>query len=248
MSRRAGQPGQAGLVLERRRASSCGRHALALEQPQQQAGVDAARAGRHDQALERREAHRRVDGPRRPRTAASDAPAPRWQVTTRRSATAPEQLGGPARGVGVREPVEAVAAQRPALAPLRRAARRCAPAAGSVAWKAVSKQATCGHVGQQRARTASSPASDLGWCSGARSVERLELRDHAVVDRARRRVKRSPPCTTRWPTASTVAQPSSRAVDQRRRRRPPGAGEVGRVHDARRPRRAAAASGCSTRR
>ncbi len=44
------------------------------------------------------------------RTAASDAPAPRWQVTTRPGARA-------SRRPGVGEAVEAVAPQRPALAP-----------------------------------------------------------------------------------------------------------------------------------
>ena len=47
------------------------------------------------------------------RTAASDAPAPRWQLTTRAA-------GGAPRGVGVREAVEAEAPQAEALAPLPR--------------------------------------------------------------------------------------------------------------------------------
>ena len=92
------------------------RDALVLDQPQQQAGVDAARPRRHHQALERREAHRGVDrasardgGQRRARAEMAGHDA---QV----SSVGPEQLGGPPRGVRVREPVEAVtgaAATRP---------------------------------------------------------------------------------------------------------------------------------------
>ncbi len=55
------------------------------------------------------------------RTAASDAPAPRWQVTTRRPSASPaDDLRRPSRGIRVREPVEAVPAEVPALAPLGR--------------------------------------------------------------------------------------------------------------------------------
>ena len=62
-----------------------------------------------------------VSTERPPAIAASDAPAPRWQVTIRSSSSGrPDQLRGPARGVGVGQAVEAVPAQRPALAPLGR--------------------------------------------------------------------------------------------------------------------------------
>ena len=53
-----------------------------------------------------------VSTDRPPATAASEAPAPRWHVTTRRS-VATQQLGCAARGVRVREPVEAEPAARP---------------------------------------------------------------------------------------------------------------------------------------
>ncbi len=63
----------------------------------------------------------------------SDAPAPRWQLTIRSPDSVPsEQLGCASRDPGVREAVKAVAAQPPALAPLR-GQRVGAAAAGSVA-------------------------------------------------------------------------------------------------------------------
>ena len=54
------------------------------------------------------------------RIAHSDAPAPRWQLTSRRpAARRAEQLGRAPGDPGVREAVEAVAADAPALAPRR---------------------------------------------------------------------------------------------------------------------------------
>ena len=58
---------------------------------------------------------------RPPCTAASEAPAPRWQVTSRsRGRVAVEQLGGSPGGVGVRQAVEAVPAQPESLRPRSR--------------------------------------------------------------------------------------------------------------------------------
>ena len=56
-----------------------------------------------------------------------------------------------------------------------------AAASGSVAWKAVSKQATCRTPGRT-ALTASSAASDFGWWSGARSVRASQSLPHRAVD------------------------------------------------------------------
>ena len=53
-----------------------------------------------------------------------------------------------------------------------------------VAWKAVSKQATAGSPGSA-ALTASMPASDLGWCSGARSVSCVQLAPDSGVQQDR---------------------------------------------------------------
>ena len=66
----------------------------------------------------------------------------------RPSAERPSSSRSPARRVGVGEPVKAEAAQRPALAPLRAAARRWPRRPACWAWKAVSKQATAGTPGR----------------------------------------------------------------------------------------------------
>ena len=64
----------------------------------------------------------------------SEAPAPRWQLTIRRSLPgSAEQLRRASRDPGVGEAVEAVAAQTPALAPLCAGSAYVAAAAGSVA-------------------------------------------------------------------------------------------------------------------
>ncbi len=103
------------------------------------------------------------------RIAASDAPAPRWQVTIRSSSTGRPSISAARR--------EAYACDRP-WKPYLRSAQRfrhsggmayVVAAAGIPAWKAVSKQATAGTSGST-AFTAASAASDLGWWSGARSV------------------------------------------------------------------------------
>ena len=58
--RRCRQPEQARAVLERRRELRR-RHPRVLLEPEQEPGVERARAGRHHEPVERREAHRRVD-------------------------------------------------------------------------------------------------------------------------------------------------------------------------------------------
>ncbi len=84
-------------------------------------------------------------------TAASEAPAPRWQVTMRRPVRWPsEQLGRSSRRVGVGEAVEAEAAQAPLLSPGARAARRCAAPARDRGVKGGVKARDRGAVGPQR--------------------------------------------------------------------------------------------------
>ena len=91
-----------------------------LEQPEQQTWIDAPGACRHDEALDRREAHRRVDGATavhgRERGAGAEVAADHPQLLRGPA----EELGRAARGVGVREAVEAEAAERVPLAPLAR--------------------------------------------------------------------------------------------------------------------------------
>ncbi len=115
----AGQPEQPGAVLEGRGELGRG-HPDVLLEPQDEARIDAARAGRHDQALERGEAHRRVDrsppGHRRERGAGPQVAGHDPEILHRPA----EELGRPARCVGVGQPVEAVAAEPPAETPLSR--------------------------------------------------------------------------------------------------------------------------------
>ena len=69
------------------------------------------------------------------------------------------------------------------------------------AWKAVSKTATCGTSGQ-RSRAARMPARLAGLCSGASGTQASMPATHSSVMSVAS-TKRSPPCTTRWPTAPT---------------------------------------------
>ena len=75
------QPEQSGAVFERRCQLRRRRPDVLLE-PQHETRIEAARAGRHHEAIQGCEAHRRVDRAAAV-TAASEAPAPRWQVTMR---------------------------------------------------------------------------------------------------------------------------------------------------------------------
>ena len=88
-----------------------------LEQPQQQARVDASPTASPSRAPRAGVKPIVVSTERPSRTAASDAPAPRWQS---RPTPRAGQLRRAPRRVGVREAVEAVAAHAPALAPLAR--------------------------------------------------------------------------------------------------------------------------------
>src|SRR5262245_311167 len=81
-----------------------------------------------------------------------------------------------------------------------------AAAGGSVAWNAVSKQATWGTSGSA-CRTMSSAASDRGWWIGASEV-RARSRDKTVSSTTVACWYTSPPWTTRCPTASTAPRPA----------------------------------------
>ena len=170
---------------------------------EQDRGVEVAAARAHDQALERREAHRGVDraaavGSRRDRAAVAEVAGDHAEAGS--LARAAEQLRRAPGDEAVRGAVEAVAADAVALVERRRAGRRGRPRGGMVWWKAVSKTATCGTSGRSVARRA--VARTLGglW-SGARSKQSSIARSTSSSIRTEG-VKRSPPCTTRWPTAS----------------------------------------------
>ena len=147
-----------------------------------------------------------VSTDRPPSTAASEAPAPRWQVTTRSAASParPQQLRGPPRGVRVRQPVEPVPPEVPALAPRRRDRVRATPRRAS--WRGTRCRSTrrAGTPGSAAA-TAAIAASDRGWWSGASGDSASMRGDGRVVDeRPARR------------TASRRGRPGARP----RRRRP----------------------------
>ena len=148
-----------------------------------------------------------------PRTAASEAPAPRWQVTIRSSADRPaDELGRPPRRVGVARARGSRTGAAPSARSTPAAARR---------WPRRRQRRVEGgveaghrrHVGQQLAAGA-----DAGQRAGL--VQRRQVADRAQrpARACRRRrtgpVCRGPPCTTRWPTASTGPQ-RARNVRQR---------------------------------
>ena len=150
-------------------------------------------ARRHHQALERREAHRRVDadGRRAPRPATR--PAPRWQVTT--AAARPPRRAP--RGVGVGEAVEAVAPQRPALAPLRAAARRSRPRPAASRGRPCRSRRPRARRAAHGRRRRCRPARRAG--AGARARRARPARRRRRRRRSTASRKRAPPCTTRWP-------------------------------------------------
>ena len=179
MSAVPARPSRPGAVLERGRQLG-GRHAHVLLEPEHEARIDRSRAGRHDEPVERREAHRRVDRPAaadgRQRGARAEVTADDAQPIDR----AADHGRGAPRGVGVREAVEAVLAQGPALAPFgrdgvgrggRRACRRGRPCR--------SRPPPAGPGG--RPSRPPGAASDLGWWSGARSVSAARFASDLVV-------------------------------------------------------------------
>ncbi len=114
-------------------------------------------------------------------TAARDAPAPRWHVTMRSPRSGrPTQFSGPAGAVRVGQAMESVAADAVLLPPLardrvRRRRRRHGGVEGGV------EAGDAGTAGRT-AVTASSAARDLGWWSGARSIEAGQPLPHRGVD------------------------------------------------------------------
>ena len=140
-------------------------------------------------------------------TAHSDAPAPRWQVTTRSPS-----VGRPSSSAVRRA---AYACESP-WKPNRRTGQRSRQAAGTAyvaaargipEWKAVSKQATDG-MPPKAFRVASIPARARGWCSGASEV-RDSMRERTASSTITGEVSSAPPCTTRWPTASKSHEPAA---------------------------------------
>ena len=212
---------------------------LVLEQPQHETGVDAARARRHDQALERREAHGRVDRApavdRAERGAGAEMAAHDPQLA-RRACRAARRRGARrrrGRGRGTRSGAAASAHAR------RRGARRSRRPPGSVAWNAVSKQATDGTPGRARATTAR--GLERGRLVQRGEVgERVQVREHLGVDAHGLAV---PLAAVHDPVADRVGR--SEAGQRRRERapdppsRPPPGGRA--RSSAHRRRRAAAA-------
>ena len=214
---------QAALVLERR-AHLGDLEALALEQPQQQARVDRPRARRHDEPLERGEAHRRVDGApvadRGERRAGAEVR--RHDPRGRRSSPPRAATRRRARGRGSRS------GGRPSARATRAGPRTSSPPGRASRGRPCRSTRRSG-VSGSAASTASSAASDFGWCSGARSVSA--------------RSSRTTPSSTRTgrPEAlAAVDDPVADGVDR------PGAGDPRRAARPRRP--ASAGRRCRPRR
>ena len=81
--------------------------------------------------------------------------------------------------------------------------------AGSAAWKAVSNTATCGSSGNAR-RATSIPSALTGLCSGA-STDRSRIAASTASLISTGAEKRSPPCTTRWATATSPSSGGAEA-------------------------------------
>ena len=145
------------------------------------------------------------------RTAHSDAPAPRWQVIDpARRGRSPARRTARRRRPGVGQPVEPEAPQAPSLAPRRRQG----VGAGRGGQGGVEGGVEAGDVRARSgrcARAAAMPASARGWCSGASGVSARMRSTTSAVDRRVAATRSGPPCTTRWPTASTAATPASTA-------------------------------------
>ena len=191
-------------MVERVRRAPRRSRPCCAQEVDERARVDRAGARGHRHAFERAEAHRRVD-----RAAVADRGhrAAAAEVADDEARRAREHLGaldGPLHG----EPVEAVAADAPVLAPAARDGVGRRLRRGIVAWKAVSKTATCGTPGSARAAAARSPSSAGALCSGAiASSSWIASRTSSSTSTGSR--KRGPPCTTRCPTAATSAGDTS---------------------------------------
>ena len=152
-----------------------GAQALVLLEPQQEPWVDGARARGHHQPLEWGEAHRGVHRAAVEHCAERCA---RAEVAGHDPAGVAAARGS--SGVGVREAVEAVAAHASARASSRERVR--GGLRRSVAWNAVSKQATAGTSGSARADRVER-SERLGWWSGASAISSRSAASHVLVDR-----------------------------------------------------------------
>ena len=140
-------------------------------------------------------------------TAQREAPAPRWQETIR--ARGRRELTRAPGGVGVGEAVEAEPAQRRSARATRAAGRRSPRRAGGWRGRRCRSRPPPARPGSA-CETASTAASDFGWCSGASSVRSRSADSTPASSRTAER-KRSPPWTMRWPTASGGSGSSSSA-------------------------------------
>ena len=138
----------------------------------------------------------------------SDAPAPRWQLDDPQlwsTARAARERGG---DPGVREPVEAVAAQRPALAPARR--QRVGVRGRRQRGVERGVEAGDGRALGQRGRHRVERGERLRLVQRRESTSsRRPSSTAASISTGSR--NRSPPWTIRWPTASASPSPSASA-------------------------------------
>ena len=128
---------------------------------------------------------------RPPSTAASDAPAPRWHVTMRRPSSGRPSSSAAATGaVGVRQPVEAVAANRVSVAPF--AGHRVGR--GRSGDGRVERGVEAGHgrdVGQLRGDGVER-GEGLGLVQWGEVGQLLQLLSHCLVDADRAGERRAP--------------------------------------------------------
>ena len=184
-------------------------------------GVEVPAAGAHDQAGGGGEPHRRVQAP-----ALSHRGQARARAEVRQDDPSPglRRPGNPRQllhEIRVGEPVEPVATDAESPVPAAGSARS-GRSSGSLRWKPVSKQATCGTPGMVLPNSSISAISP-GRCSGSRGLIRRNSSSISALT-SLGSMNRSPPWTTRAhrgdrgePRAS-----ATRSITSRGRPRPPG--------------------------
>ena len=215
------------------------RHRLRLEavvgdQPQHGAGVDGARPGGHHQSLQRGEAHRGVDATAVVHRRQGGA---RTEVAGDEAAGVPDGRGRPPGRVGVRQPVEAVAADVEAVPPLGR--HRVGGGLGRQRGVERGVEAGDGRHAGRRGGHGVEGGERLGLVQRGQGGERLEPAPHVVVDHDRLAealapvddpvpdgveavpARRATGASSPSPSLSTAVQ--VRGADARRRRRPAAA-------------------------
>jgi hypothetical protein len=185
------QAGQAGAVFQGV-GEFAWRHVRVLLEPEHEPRVDGTGPGRHHQAVERGEPHGGVDGTAavhgRERGAGAEMAGHDTQSGRRGRRSVPGELRRPAGDVGVRQPVEAVPAQRPAGPPLGGKGERRRRRGDRRVERGV-EAGHRGHVGQHRAHGVER-GERLGLVQRREVGQRLEPLAHLCGEHYGRRVQR----------------------------------------------------------